>query len=681
MEADHAAKRIQELRRSIARHDELYHRQAEPEISDFDYDLLKQELLDLEAKHPEHAAPDSPSIQVGDDRLEQFRSYRHRQPMQSLDNTYSQEELRVFHHRLARLFPGDDLAYVVEPKIDGVAVSLTYEQGRFVRAVTRGNGVEGDDITQNVRTIESLPHRLTRNEAPAVIEIRGEIFLETEEFERINRVREAEGLPLYANPRNLAAGTVKLLDPKEVARRKLRIVLYGRGYCEPPSFEHQHDVHEAIRNWGLPAAERYWVVHDFDEIWRAVEELDQMRHGFAYPTDGAVIKLDSISRQDEAGMTSKAPRWAIAYKFAPERAETRVRMISINVGRTGTLTPVAELEPVLLAGTTVSRATLHNADEVARKDVRGGDYVLVEKAGEIIPAVVEVVKAKRPAGAREFQFPKNCPVCETETVRLPGEAATRCPNLSCPAQVRRRLQHFASRYCMDIEGLGEAVVDQLVSRELVHDIPDLYRLRVDDLLTLEKFARKSSENLVAAIEGSKERDLWRLIHGLGIQHIGVAASKDLAHAMGDLEKLAGATEDALLAIHGIGEIVARSIVAFFAEPRNRDAIRRLKEAGLRMRERRADREGGGPAVFQGKTFVLTGKLPHLTRDEAGAKIEAAGGRIASSVSKKTDYVLAGEAAGSKLDKATKLGVEVIDEKGFLEMLEPGEEEKQKAAEG
>lgn len=670
MEADQAAKRVLELRRLIARHDELYYRQSAPEISDFEYDRLKGELLDLEAKHPELASADSPSVQVGDDRLEQFESYRHRQPMQSLDNTYSQEELEAFHNRLVRLFAVEDLTYVVEPKIDGVAVSLTYEKGKFVRAATRGNGVEGDDITQNVRTIRSLPHRLHGDRIPDVIEIRGEIFLETEEFQRINQEREEEGLPLYANPRNLAAGTVKLLDPKEVARRKLEIVLYGRGFCEPQIFEHQHEVHETLRKWKLPTVERFWVVRGFQEIWGAVEELDGLRERFAYPTDGAVVKLDSISRQEEAGMTSKAPRWAIAYKFAPERAETRVLNIGIQVGRTGTLTPVAELEPVLLAGTTVSRATLHNADEIARKDVRIGDHVLVEKAGEIIPAVVGVVKGKRSPDAEPFSFPKTCPVCGTEAIRLPDEAATRCPNLSCPAQVRRRLQHFASRQCMDIEGLGEAVVDQLVSRNLVESIPDLYHLRIEDLLTLDKFAQKSSENLLAAIEASKERELWRLIHGLGIQHIGATASKDLAHAIGDLEKMAQASEAELVAINGIGEITARSIAAFFAEPRNREVVDRLKEAGLRLRETREEKEAG-PAAFAGKTFVLTGKLPRLTREEASAKIEASGGRVASSVSKKTSYVLAGEEAGSKLEKAHKLGVPVLDEEQFLTMLETG----------
>lgn len=667
MEADTTAKRIQDLRRSIVHHDELYYRKADPEISDFEYDRLKRELLDLEARHPEFATADSPALQVGDDRLEAFVSYRHRQPMRSLDNTYGREELRAFHNRLVRLFSVEDLEYVVEPKIDGIAISLTYERGILERAVTRGNGVEGDDVTQNVRTIRSLPRKIDGADVPERIEIRGEIFLETEEFNRINRIREEAGQPLYANPRNLAAGTLKLLDPKEVARRGLKIVLYGCGHCEPEVFGRQREIHEAIRRWRLPAVERYWVRTGFDGIWEAVEELDRLRGAFAYPTDGAVIKLDSVARQQEAGVTAKAPRWAIAYKFEPERAETRVENISINVGRTGTLTPVAELDPVLLAGTTVARATLHNADEIARKDVRIGDFVLVEKAGEIIPAVVEVVKAKRAADVEVFRFPKQCPACGTEAIRLPGEAATRCPNLGCPAQVRRRLQHFTSRSCMDIEGLGEAVVDQLVARDLVREIPDLYALRVEDLLGLEKFAQRSSEKLVDAIEASKERELWRVIHGLGIQYVGATVSKDLAHAVGDLERLTAADEADLLTIGGIGEVVARSIVAFFAEPRNREVIRRLREAGVRLREER-DETPAASVAFRGKTFVLTGKLPSLTRDQAAAKIERAGGRVTGSVSKKTDFVVAGEEAGSKLEKALKLGVPLLDEQQFLALL-------------
>ncbi len=659
-------KTMEKLRAEIRRHDDLYFRKAEPEITDPEYDRLKRELADLEARYPELVPDDTPTRRVGDDRLEAFETYRHRQPMQSLDNTYSEEELREFYRRLVRLFGREDLAFVVEPKIDGVAVSLTFERGRFVRAVTRGNGIEGDDITRNVKTIHGLPHRLPGGRFPEIIEIRGEIFIGNDEFERINREREEQGLALYANPRNLTAGTVKLLDPKEVGRRRLRIVLHGLGYCEPGFFERLSDFHETLAGWKLPGVDRYKVANGIDEVWAAVEELDQLRHGFAYATDGAVVKLDSLSRQEEAGSTAKAPRWAIAYKFSAEQAETVVEGIFLQVGRTGTLTPVVALRPVKLAGTTVSRATLHNRDEIQRKDVRVGDTVVVEKAGDIIPAVVEVVLEKRSDKSRPWPFPGHCPECESEVIRLPGEVAVRCPNLSCPAQVRRRLRHYASRQCMDIEGLGEAVVDQLVERGLVERIPDLYDLTREQLMTLDKFAEKASENLVRAIEESKGRELWRLIHGLGIQHIGATASRDLAASFNDLDRIANASEEELLAVEGIGEITARSIAAYFSEKQNRELVEALRERGVHTRDAVAAEKRDGP--LSGKTFVLTGTLPSLTRQEASDTIEAAGGRVTGSVSKKTDYVLAGEEAGSKLDKARKLGVAILDEKGFRELL-------------
>ncbi len=657
------------LRAEIRRHDELYYRDAAPEISDQEYDRLKRELADMEARNPGMVPEDTPTLQVGDDRLEAFETYRHRSPMQSLDNTYSEAELRDFYGRLVRLFGEEAMEFVVEPKIDGVAVSLTFEKGQLVRAATRGNGVEGDDVTRNVKTIRGLPGRLGGREFPEIVEIRGEIFIGNAEFQRINEQREEDGLPRYANPRNLAAGTVKLLDSREVARRRLQIVLHGLGYCEPASFEKLSEFHEKLKQWGLPGLERYRRVEGIDAAWAAVQELDELRHSFSYATDGAVVKLDSIARQEEAGSTSKAPRWAIAYKFSAEQAETVVDDIVVQVGRTGALTPVAHLRPVQLAGTTVSRATLHNQDEIARKDVRVGDTVIVEKAGEIIPAVVQVVLDRRPADSGPYAFPETCPACGSAVIRLPEEAAVRCPNLSCPEQVRRRLRHFASRQCMDIEGLGEAVVDQLVERGLVESLPDLYELSVDDLLNLEKFARKASENLVKAIEASKEREFWRLIHGLGIQHIGVTASKDLAAAFGDLDRIAEASEEDLLAVEGIGAITARSIVAYFSEQRNRALVESLRMHGVRTSESGATRVEEGP--FRGKTFVLTGTLPTLTRQQATEMIEAAGGRVSGCVSKKTDYLLCGEEAGSKLDKANRLGVTVLDEAAFREILSTG----------
>ena len=675
MTSAEARERIAELRAQVARHDELYYRRAKPEVTDQDYDRLKRRLSDLEAMFPQFRTADSPTGRVGDDRLEGFVVYRHRQAMQSLDNTYSEEELRAFHQRLVKLFGREDLAYVVEPKIDGIAVSLTYERGVLVRAATRGSGFEGDDITANAKTIRTLPPELKRPKGkgpggravlPDVIEIRGEIYMTLAEFERINREREEAGEGQFANPRNLTAGTIKQLDTREVARRKLEIVLYGVGFCEPAAAETQSGLHGLLRAWGLPTVERYWTARGIEETWAAVRELDQLRHSFAYGTDGAVVKLDSFAQQREAGSTSKAPRWAIAYKFAAERAETRLNAIAVQVGRTGVLTPVAELEPVVLAGTTVSRATLHNKDEIARKDIRVGDYVQVEKAGEVIPAVVGVNTERRAKDAVPYVFPAKCPVCGTRVVQVEGEVALRCPNTDCPAQVRRRVQHFASKGGVDIDGLGEAMIDTLAEKGWIRSIADVYRLQRDDLLTLGKSVEKSTDNLLAAIAASKRAELWRFINGLGITHVGVAAAKDLALRFGSLEALAAARREELLSIEGIGDIMADAIIAHFNEPRNRALVSELLRLGVDPAA--PARPAGGATPMAGKVFVLTGTLPRLTREEATAMIETAGGKVSGSVSRKTSYVVAGEEAGSKLEKARSLGVPVIDEAEFRRML-------------
>jgi DNA ligase (NAD+) len=673
--------KIAALRGEVAFHDERYYKQARPEITDREYDRLKRELAALESKFPDAAkaaGADSPSTRVGDDRAEGFKTYRHRQAMQSLDNTYSEAELREFHARLCRVLGREDLSYVVEPKIDGLAVSLTYEKGRLVRAVTRGNGVEGDDVTANALTMKGLPRELKRAAQapiPDMIEIRGEIYMTLSEFARINAAREEEGEERYANPRNLAAGTIKLLDPREVAQRRLEIVLYGVGACEPPrtAGDTQSGYHAKVKAWGLPGVEKFWPAKGIDEVWAAIGELDRLRHGFAYLTDGAVVKLDSLALQHEAGSTAKAPRWAMAYKFAAERAETRLLSITVQVGRTGVLTPVAELEPVLLAGTTVSRATLHNRDEIARKDIRVGDMVLVEKAGEVIPAVVGVDTARRPPKCVPFKFPTHCPACGTTVVQVEGEVAMRCPNYDCPVQVRRRVQHFASKACVDIDGLGEAMVDALVEKGWVKGVADIYRLARDKLLSLGKSVEKSTDNLLAAIEASKRAELWRFIHGLGIPHVGSAASKDLAARFMGLEALSqarhsdfiGAKDESL--IPGIGETMADAIISHFNQPRNRTLVRDLVHAGVSPAAPAAPAPRTG--LFAGKTFVLTGTLPSMTRDEASERIEAAGGKVSSGVSKKTHYVLAGSDAGSKLEKALVLGVPVIGEAELLAMLD------------
>ncbi|MFT3831142.1 MAG: NAD-dependent DNA ligase LigA [Opitutaceae bacterium] len=699
-----AQARIAQLRTELARHDELYYRQARPELADFDYDRLKRELAELETAHPDLSAGASPTKRVGDDRAEGFARVRHRQAMMTLDNTYDEGELREFHARLAKLLGTDDLAYTVEPKIDGLAVSLTYERGQLLRAVTRGDGEEGDDVTANVRTIRGLPGALRamageRREAkgeraeadelplfaeaappkaamagvPDLIEIRGEVFLRLEEFRRINREQEEAGLEPYANPRNLAAGTLKLLDAGEVAKRRLEIVLYGLGACEPTEpAASQAEFLQRLVDWGLPVVERFWAVRGIDAAWAVIGELDRARRSFAYATDGAVVKLDRHDQQRLAGARGAgqsarklSPRWACAYKFAPDRAETRVNAITIQVGRTGALTPVAELEPVLLAGTTVKRATLHNAEEIARKDVRPGDTVLIEKAGEIIPAVVQVLVEKRPAGLAPYVFPTTCPICGAPATRAEGEVVWRCPNPGCPEKVRRRLEHFASKGCLDIDGLGEEMVALLIERGLVKTIPDVFRLKLEDLLPLKKAGAVWAGNLIAGIAARKHADLWRVLNGLGIPQVGAAASKDLAQRFRSLDAIAAASEADLLNVGGIGERTAGLIREWFAQPANRALLTELRAAGLEPTPPRAP---GTSAPLAGKTIVLTGTLPTLSREDATALIEAAGGKVSGSVSKKTHYVVAGAEAGSKLEKARSLGLPVLDEEALRALV-------------
>lgn len=657
-------KDIVKLRAEIAKHDRLYYKDATPSIDDQAYDRLKAELATLEAASPEFNFGDSPTQSVGDDRLEAFVSYTHRVPMLSLDNTYSMEALIEFGRRLEKRFPDQTLNYLVEPKIDGVAVSLTYEHGQFVRAVSRGNGAEGDDITSNVRPIAGLP--TTIENAPDILEVRGEIYMRHEEFERINAIREAAGQQLYANPRNLAAGTIKLLDPAEASARKLDMVLYGVGACEPARyFSHQAEIQEKLKGWGFSVLEKIWLSDGIEQAWLSIEELDTLRQDFSYPTDGAVVKLDDFRLQDEAGVTSKAPRWAIAYKFEAERAETLLKEISLQIGRTGAVTPVAILEPVQLAGTTVSRATLHNEDEIRRKDIRPGDTVLVQKAGEIIPQVLSVIESKRPADSQPFDFGVHLESLGIVAERDPTEAVWRITSKDDPIRQQRALQHFASRACMNIENLGTAVVEQLVSRGLAKNQADLYTLNTEQLLGLEKFAEKSATNLIAALETSKTRALWQLIHGLGIPHVGKQSAKDLEAHFESLDAIASATEEQLEEVDGVGSIMAQSLHAWFAEPDHVTLIDRLRDYGLNFQSARIET---GDSALAGKIFVLTGSLPNLTRSEASAMIEKVGGRTSSSVSKKTDYVIAGEASGSKYAKAVKLELQILDESAFKALI-------------
>ncbi len=657
-------KDIIRLRNEIVEHDRFYYKDAQPKIDDQAYDRLKVELAQLEAAMPEFSFEASPTQSVGDDRLDAFESYRHLKPMLSLDNTYNTDELIDFGRRLLKRFPAKSLTYLVEPKIDGVAVSLTYEYGRLIRAVSRGNGVEGDDITSNVRGIRGLPESIAN--APDTLEVRGEIYMRHSEFERINSDRKAEGQTLYANPRNLAAGTIKLLDPAEARNRQLDIVLYGIGACEPPNyFTAQSEIQKNLRDWHFPVLEKYWLADGIEDAWKCIEELNRIRPKFTYPTDGAVVKLDDFMLQEDAGYTSKAPRWAIAYKFEAERAETLLKEISLQIGRTGVVTPVAILEPVQLAGTTVSRATLHNEDEIQRKDIRPGDTVLVQKAGEIIPQILSVNLEKRPTDSQPFSFGKHLKALGFEAERDPSQAAWRIISKDDPIRQQRALQHFASRACMDIENLGTAVIEQIVERGLVKNQADLYTLTEAQLLDLDKFAEKSAKNLILALESSKRRELWQLIHGLGIPHVGKQSAKDLEAKFNSLEAMASASAESLEAIDGIGSIMAQSIHAWFTDVDNNALIEQLKAHGLNFDSARQEDAVG---ILAGKTVVLTGALPSLSRDEATQMIEAAGGRTSSSVSRKTDFVLAGEAAGSKYVKAKKLEVSILDESAFRELL-------------
>ncbi|MGH7946443.1 MAG: NAD-dependent DNA ligase LigA, partial [Opitutaceae bacterium] len=595
---------------------------------------------------------------IGDDRSGLFQIFRHGVPMMSLDKAHSAADVRAFHTRLAKILRRADLEYVVEPKYDGLAISVTFEKGKLVRAVTRGNGIEGDDITANVLRIAGLPPALRdagKLTTPQRIEIRGEIYVPKAEFERVNTERESAGEPRFANPRTLAAGTVRQLDARGVAGRGLRVVFFGLGACEPESSRPrtQHELHAALKAWALPTIEESWTARGIDELRGAVDAVERARAGLAFPTDGAVIKLDSVAEQKTAGASEAGPRWALAYKFAPERVETEVHAITLQVGRTGVLTPVAELKPVQLAGAIVARATLHNRGEIARKDIRIGDFIYLEKAGDVIPAVTGVNLERRTSASKPFQFPITCPACHAPLVSSDAEVAVRCPNHACPAQVRRRVEHFASKACLNIENLGPAMVDALVGNGWVNDLPDLYRLRRADLLTLGKNNEKSVDRLLAAIEKSKRAELWRIIYGIGLPQIGAATAKDLARQCGSL---------AGLAEHG------PKAAAVLAEPRFQGLIAELISVGFAPAG--ASTQGTAAATsISGKTIVLTGTLPTLSRAEAIAKIQAAGGKVAGTVSRKTDYTVAGEAPGAKLDEARQLGVAILDEAALLRMID------------
>ncbi|MEJ2671101.1 MAG: NAD-dependent DNA ligase LigA [Deltaproteobacteria bacterium] len=659
--------RVNELRDQINYHNYRYYTLDDPVISDAEFDRLLNELIRLEEDYG-LATPDSPTQRVGAQPLDKFETIQHRQPMLSLENAFSAAEAREFEERLKRFLRATgEFDYVLEPKMDGCAVELVYENGRFTNGSTRGDGYRGENITQNLKTIHTIPLGLLTEAEPApdLLEVRGEVYMDLPEFKKLNEERLAQGESAFANPRNAAAGSLRQLDPKITAGRPLKIYCYGVGEVRGRNFDTQWDVLQTLKTWGLrvnPLIERG---RGTDAAIDYHQKLEHQRHGLPYEIDGMVIKVDSLPLQERLGAKARSPRWALAYKFAATQATTRVKDIVVNVGRTGAVTPMAVMEPVEVGGVTVSRATLHNEDEVARKDVRVGDTVLVQRAGDVIPEVVKVIAEERPKDASPFKMPQNCPVCGTELVRPEGEKVTRCPNPDCFASRTRGIQHFASKSAMDIDGLGEKIVQQLVEVGLVKDASDLYRLTEDDLTPLERFAEKSAANIINAIKKSQDVALWRLINALGIRYVGEATAQLLARHFHSLEALMGASQEDLLHVEGVGEQVAGSIREFFDNERNQTLIKKLREAGVQG----TPPEPAAAAPLAGKTFVFTGGLPNFSREEAKAMVTAKGGKVSSSVSSKTDYVVAGADPGSKLAKAKELDVEILDETKFEELLE------------
>lgn len=664
-----AKKRIAELRDQIRRHDRLYYVEAKSEISDREYDRLYADLKELETQFPDLLTSDSPTQRAGGQPLKEFKSVRHTVPMMSLDNTYSVEELREFDTRVRKLLPDEKVEYVLEPKIDGVSITVRYEDGKLAVGATRGDGATGDDITANLKTIRAIPLQLHTKTPPERLEVRGEAYIAVEDFQKLNAEREKAAEPPFQNPRNTTAGSLKQLDPALVAQRPLRAIFYA--VADGPGFKKQSEALETLKKLGFPTHRYWWVCQDIEEVIARAGELQKLETKLPFEIDGAVVKVNDFDQWKRLGTTAKAPRYAIAYKYSHEQAQTKLKDITIQVGRTGTLTPVAELEPVFLAGSTISRATLHNEEEIKRKDIRIGDTVIIEKAGEVIPAVIDIVEKKRPRDAKPFDFHKHihgkCPACGGPIARDPEFVAWRCENIACPAQLKRTIGHFAARHAMDIEGCGEVLVNQLVDQNLVHDVADLYSLTAQQLAELERMAEKSAANVVTAIADSKDRELWRLIHGLGILHVGEGAARKLADHFHDLDALANASLEELQQAEDVGPVMAQSIHDFFRNPRNQAVIEKLRKAGVKMKERAAPKTVASGS-FAGKTVVVTGTLGKLSRDEAKDALRKAGATVTDSVSKKTDFLVVGEDAGSKLDKARKLGVKTLSEQEFLKLL-------------
>jgi len=680
---------IADLRQQINAHDYSYYVLDTPTVADVEYDALMQRLKEFEAEHPELVTPDSPTQRVSGQPAEGFEEYFHKRPMLSLDNSYSIGDLRDWARRCEKLAEGRAFDYVAELKIDGLSLSLIYENGLLARAVTRGDGIRGEVVTNNAKTIRSVPLRLD-TDVTAEVEVRGEVYLPHEAFERVNRERAEQELPTFANPRNAASGAMRQLDPQNVAARRLDIFGYQLLFDGQPAFATHFEALEWMTRHGFKINPHRRQCSQIEDVIAYCNEWETRRDELGYEIDGVVVKINQIAIHEELGATAKSPRWAIAYKFPARQASTQLLDVIYQVGRTGAVTPVAVLEPVQLAGTTVSRASLHNAGEMKRLGVMRGDFVFIEKSGEIIPQVVKVITERRTGNETEFEFPTHCPVCQTELVRPEGEAVARCPNVACPAKVQAGILHFSARRAMRIEGLGEALVEQLTSPRLlrdkndefatqvggsnkmlpplIRDVADLYQLarQRDELIALERMGQKSADNLLAQIEVSKEAGLARLIYGLGIRHVGERTAVILAKHYGSMEKLASASNEELAQIFEVGDVVAASVFDWFHQPRNQDLLERLRAAGVKMEVAQTATEEV-PRIFEGKTFVLTGTLPTLKRDDAKNFIEARGGRVSGSVSKKTDYVVAGDDPGSKLDKALSLGIAVLSENDLLSL--------------
>ncbi len=662
--------RAEKLRAEINHHNYLYYVLDSPAISDADYDALMRELKELEERYPAIITPDSPTQRIGAPISEKFASVPHTVPMLSLDDAFSPEEVIAFDRRIRKLLDRThDITYMLEPKMDGLAVELVYENGIFILGSTRGDGYTGEDITANLRTIRAIPLRLVIPEGsspPERLEARGEVFMHLEDFRRLNKRREEEGEAPFANPRNAAAGSLRQLDPAVTASRPLDIFLYGVGIVSGREFETQEEVLSYLRSVGLktnPLAEKCRGIHRAIEFH---ERMTQRRKSLSYEIDGTVIKVNSIQLQQRLGAKARSPRWAIAYKFQAARAITRIEKIMLSIGRTGAVTPVAVMEPVKVGGVVVSRATLHNEDEIRRKDIREGDYVIIQRAGDVIPEVVKPLKERRTGREKEFVMPENCPVCGTKLVRKPGEAVWRCPNPDCFPRLVKKISHFASKNAMDIDGLGPKLAEQLINAGLVRDIPDIYSLTADDLVALERFGEKSAANLLESIEKSKDTTLARFLYALGIRHLGEVSAQRVADHFGSIEKIKDADVSDFMQIDGIGDELAASLYAWFRDEKNREILRRLLEAGIRFRD---EKVADSKKALEGKSFVFTGTLPTLKRAEAKRLVQEAGGRVSSSVSRRTDYVVVGENPGSKYEKARKLGVKIITESDFLKLID------------